>query len=98
MRIIPPFMIPAEPTPAMARPMMNVTEFGAAPQMTEPTSNIKMTAKKVYFGEQNVYTRPRMSWKAHAVRLKALPYHPISLRLWNSFVICGMAVAMIVIS
>jgi hypothetical protein len=34
-----PFIKPAEPTPDTARPMMNITEVTALPQMAEPTSN-----------------------------------------------------------
>jgi hypothetical protein len=33
-----PAVMPAVPTPAMARPIMKAVEFGAAPQMAEPTS------------------------------------------------------------
>ena len=33
-----PWKIPAEPTPATARPRMNVGEFGAAAQSTDPTT------------------------------------------------------------
>jgi hypothetical protein len=40
-----PAKMPAEPTPAIARPMINAVEFGAAPQMSEPTSKITMETK-----------------------------------------------------
>lgn len=40
-----PENIPADPTPATARPMIRATEVGAAPQMTEPTSKIKIAVK-----------------------------------------------------
>ena len=50
MRMIPPDITPPEPIPAIARPMMNATEFGAAPQRAEPTSKMKMTVRKTYFG------------------------------------------------
>lgn len=35
-----PLKIPAEPIPAMARPMMRAVELGATPQMREPTSKM----------------------------------------------------------
>jgi len=37
-----PEKIPADPIPAMARPMMRATEVGAAPQTTEPTSKMNI--------------------------------------------------------
>jgi hypothetical protein len=40
-------MMPADPSPAMARPTMKATELGAAPQMAEPTSKRKMAARKL---------------------------------------------------
>ena len=33
----------------MALPMMKAIEFGAAPQIAEPTSNMITALKKVYF-------------------------------------------------
>lgn len=44
MTIIEPEKMPAEPKPAMARPVMKTADVGAAAQMTEPTSNTTMTA------------------------------------------------------
>lgn len=49
-RMMPPLVTPALPSPAIARPMMNAIEFGAAPQMVDPISKIPMTVKKTYFG------------------------------------------------
>lgn len=40
-----PEKIPADPIPAMARPMINAVEFGAAPQMALPTSKIKIAVR-----------------------------------------------------
>jgi hypothetical protein len=37
-----PAKIPAAAIPARARPMIKAVELGAAPQMTEPTSNRRM--------------------------------------------------------
>lgn len=42
---------PAEPTPAIARPTMSVTEFGAAPQMADPISKIPIEIKNVHLIE-----------------------------------------------
>jgi hypothetical protein len=41
--------MPAAPTPATALPMMNEIEFGAAPQIAEPTSKRKMDSSKMSF-------------------------------------------------
>ena len=43
---IAPLKIPAEPMPAIARPMMSAVELGATPQMREPTS--KMNSAERY--------------------------------------------------
>lgn len=43
MTIMEPEKMPAEPKPAMARPIMKTIDAGAAAQMTEPTSNTTMT-------------------------------------------------------
>jgi hypothetical protein len=42
MVINPPEKMPADPRPAIERPMMNDVEFGAAPHSTDPTSKIPM--------------------------------------------------------
>lgn len=42
--IMEPENMPAEPKPAMARPIMKTIDVGAAAQTTEPTSNTTMTA------------------------------------------------------
>lgn len=49
--IIPPWKIPADPTPATALPTMNATEDGAAPQTALPTSKSRMEKRKVYLVE-----------------------------------------------
>ena len=48
---ITPEKIPAEPMPAIARPIMKTTEGGAAPQRADPISNSTITATKAYFVE-----------------------------------------------
>ena len=40
-----PEKMPADPMPAMARPMMRATDEGAAPQMREPNSKIAIAIK-----------------------------------------------------
>lgn len=45
MRMIDPEKMPAEPIPAIARPMINASEFGAAPHTTEPISNSNTAAR-----------------------------------------------------
>lgn len=40
MIIMPPAKMPADPRPAMARPIMKAVELGAAPQRADPTSKI----------------------------------------------------------
>jgi hypothetical protein len=42
-----PVMIPAAPKPAIPRPMMKTTEFGAAPQIVEPISKSRITDNSV---------------------------------------------------
>ena len=42
-----PVMIPAAPRPAMARPTIRASEFGATPHMREPISKTRMARRKV---------------------------------------------------
>jgi len=51
MMTVAPFCIPADPTPAMARPTINALEFGAAPQIAEPTSKTMAAARNRIFVE-----------------------------------------------
>ena len=51
MTIIPPEKMPAEPRPAIARPMMKVVELGAAPQSADPASKITIESRKTRFVE-----------------------------------------------
>ena len=55
-----------------------------------------MVSMKVLFKGKNLNALPQVDWKAAPVRRKADPYQPIELRLWNSSVILGMAVAIMV--
>ena len=49
--IIPPENIPADPSPAMARPMMKAAELGAAPQSADPASKMTIERRKTHFVE-----------------------------------------------
>jgi hypothetical protein len=46
-----PEKIPAAPTPATARPMMRAVEFGATPQMSEPSSKMKSAMRYTHLME-----------------------------------------------
>lgn len=54
-------MIPADPNPAMARPMMNDMLDGAAPHIAEPISNRTIDARKVPLMLKKVYSLPKRS-------------------------------------
>lgn len=41
-----PEKMPADPLPAIARPMMKAVEFGAPPQSAEPTSKVTTAQRK----------------------------------------------------
>ena len=71
----------------MARPTMNATELGAAPQMAEPTSNRTTAVKNTTLTEKSVYSLPKTSKKAQLVSRYAVPYQPMSLVEAKSFVI-----------
>ena len=44
----PPVLLPALPMPAMARPMMKAVDEGAAAQMMDPISKMKMSVMKTH--------------------------------------------------
>jgi hypothetical protein len=96
MMVYEPENSPAAPTPHIARPMIKAVEFGAAPQITLPSSKKKMEVRYVHFKGKNVYSRPQCAVVAAVVMKKDEPYQPMSWRLLNSSVILGMAVEMIV--
>ena len=52
--IIAPVKIPADPNPAIARPVMKTSEVGAAAQTADPTSKMKMTIKNVLVDVRSV--------------------------------------------
>lgn len=43
-----PLATPADPAPAITRPMMNMGDDWAAPQIAEPTSKIKKKTRKLH--------------------------------------------------
>ena len=51
MMIMAPEKTPADPSPAIALPMIKAFELGAAPHIAEPTSKRPMEATKIHFGE-----------------------------------------------
>jgi hypothetical protein len=63
-----PEKIPADPTPAIARPMIKAAELGAAPQMALPISKMTRAIKKTHLMEKKVYSLPKKSWNAQVVR------------------------------
>lgn len=93
-----PDWTPPAPSPAMARPTINATELGAAPQMADPTSNSTTAVRNTVLTENNVYSLPKTSRKAQLVRRYAVPYQPMSLVEEKSFVIWATAVEMMSLS
>lgn len=80
----------------MALPMMKATEFGADPHTAEPTSKRRVLLRKVVLTSKTEYIFPNKSCDEHVVRRYAEPYQPMSVTEWKSFVICGMAVVIII--
>ncbi|CEF78399.1 unnamed protein product [Fusarium graminearum] len=60
--IIAPQKTPAAPSPAMALPMMNTGELGAAAHSMEPASKIIDEARYTHFKFQKVYILPNAGW------------------------------------
>lgn len=48
MMMIAPEKIPEHPDPAIARPTINTTEFGAAPHMADPISKMAKDYRKTF--------------------------------------------------
>lgn len=68
MIVIAPEKIPATPSPAMARPMMRVVEFGATPHINEPNSKITTAAMKNHLMENDWYSFPQLGCNEHEVK------------------------------
>lgn len=45
-----PEKIPEEPDPAMARPIINAVEFGAAPHIADPISKTAIEERNTFLG------------------------------------------------
>lgn len=56
-----PIEIPVAPSPAMARPTMRQSEFGAAAHNMEPTSKMAMDVMKVHLILYLVYSFPNIN-------------------------------------
>ncbi|RII14402.1 hypothetical protein CUC08_Gglean003981 [Alternaria sp. MG1] len=95
---IAPVKIPLLPRPAIARPTMSMLLLRAAPQTILPNSKRKMPDRKTGFVGKKVYILPYSRMKPAAVSMYALPYHPMSPMLSNSFVMAGIAGPMMVLS
>jgi hypothetical protein len=82
----------------MARPKINTIDDGATPQTREPISNIAIAAKKPHFAGKKLYILTYKMMVELDVKKYADPNQPTSLKDSNSFVIVGIAVAIIVSS
>jgi hypothetical protein len=69
---------------------------GRLPHITLPSSKKAIEVRYVHFSGKKVYNLPHSACVAAVVMKNAEPYHPMSCRLWNSSVMAGIAVAMIV--
>lgn len=49
--MVAPENMPADPRPAMARPIIKAFESGAAPHNTDPTSKMAIAVRKTFFEE-----------------------------------------------
>ena len=72
-----PFLSPDPPSPATARPMINIFDDCAAPQIAEPTSNRTRKARKVYF-RKLVYFHLRNQWRMYTFKLNWLYIFPVN--------------------
>lgn len=86
-------MIPAPPTPAMARPTISTVEEDAVAQTIEPASKMAIVARYTYFMSSSANNLPIGSWNEHMVSRYADPYQPTSFTELNSDVIAGVAIA-----
>lgn len=66
-----------------------------SPQIKLPSSKTTTADKKTHLMLACLKALPQRETKPARVRRKPEPYHPTWSRLWNSRVILGMAVAMI---
>jgi hypothetical protein len=76
--------------------LITIWQLWHLPHITLPSSKNAIDVRYVHFSGKKVYSRPHRACVAAVVMKNAEPYQPISWRLWNSSVMAGMAVAMIV--
>jgi hypothetical protein len=81
--IKPPGNVPAEPIPAIARPMIRTMDEGAVAQIKLPISKTMTKARKDHFREKCWKILPARGWNAQLVKRNALPYQPTSPRESN---------------
>lgn len=66
--------------------------LGAVAVTMRPIKNKTIEARRTHLAEKYVYSLPHTGKAVPARRKQALAYHPISLSLWQSFVMSGIAV------
>lgn len=66
--VMPPEKSAAAPTPATARPTINMVELTAAAQTMEPSSNMSNAVMYVHFTLKYVYTFPKLGWSEVVVK------------------------------
>lgn len=94
--IKPPERIPAQPSPAIARPTIKVGEFRARAHIKHPISKIVRDIRKIFLGMKMVISLPKNGRVAPTTRRKTAPYHPMSPPDLNSATRVGFIVATIV--
>ena len=90
---MPPEKSAAAPTPATARPTINMVELTAAAQTMDPSSKMSSAIMYVHLILKYVYTFPKLGWRAVVVKRYEEPYQPTSFSESKIVVIFGMAVA-----
>ena len=91
--VMPPEKRAAAPTPATARPTINMVELTAAAQTTDPTSKMSNAMIYVHLILKYVYTFPKLGWREVVVSRYDEPYQPTSFSESKMIVIFGIAVA-----
>jgi hypothetical protein len=61
-------MIPAEPTPDIARPRIRASDILAVPETREPISKMATEARNMVLTEKTLYSFPNMNWNEHPVK------------------------------
>lgn len=87
-----PEKTPAQPTPPIALPTMNIVLFFAAALMRDPVTVNDIPNKKTFFTAKFWYTLPQVGWSAVVVSKYAEVYQLASENEWKSFVMLGLVV------